>query len=435
MSEKRNIVLITLDSVRADHCSFMGYNRKTTPTLDKMAKKGLYFENAIASGVPTLPSMFGVFTGEYALVNADVFTGKAGELWRKEISSKKTLASVLFKKGYNTLAFTANPFATSYFGLNKGFNHLYDPTGKVSEFDLGKEQPLAARELQGKGTGSFVNLIKDFFIAFKIFIKKERLFTPWEKYYETIIKEVKKSKRPYFLWILLVDTHIPYLPKIRIWSKTSLLNIYLSYKILRKAGYVYLSERETKWVIDAYDDAIRYADEFVNRLWNDLKDDDPIFIVHADHGEAFGEHNFYIHPPKLYEELVHVPLIIYNADVKGKIDNPVSLLGLSLVILELIGEKNEFPSKSLLYECDWVISKVFDRGKRKVAVRMKDWKFITGEKNEDELYYLKRDPYEQENLIEEHQDLAREIRKIVESHVKHEMEIRKIRDRVSKLKF
>jgi len=62
MVNGRNIVLITLDSVRADHCSFMGYHRETTLTLDKMARKGLVFENTIASGIPTGPSMMGVFT-------------------------------------------------------------------------------------------------------------------------------------------------------------------------------------------------------------------------------------------------------------------------------------------------------------------------------------------------------------------------------------
>ncbi|RLE72863.1 MAG: arylsulfatase, partial [Thermoprotei archaeon] len=57
MSEKRNIVLITLDSVRADHCSFMGYHRETTPNIDRMARKGLYFENAIAPSVGTPASL------------------------------------------------------------------------------------------------------------------------------------------------------------------------------------------------------------------------------------------------------------------------------------------------------------------------------------------------------------------------------------------
>ena len=70
----RNVVLITFDSLRADHCSFMGYERKTTPTIDKMAKKGLYFKNAIAASVPTAPSIMASFTGDYSLNNAiDLF--------------------------------------------------------------------------------------------------------------------------------------------------------------------------------------------------------------------------------------------------------------------------------------------------------------------------------------------------------------------------
>ena len=146
-------------------------------------------------------------------------------------------------------------------------------------------------------------------------------------------------------------------------------------------------------------------------MWSDLKDDDPIFIIHADHGEGFGEHGYYYHPfPILYEEFTHVPLIIYNADAKGKIDYPVSLRQIPATIMDLIGEENEFPTKSMLEEENsHVICKVFDRGKRKVAVRLKNWKFITGQKKVDELYYLKKDPNEQENVIDEHPDLAKAV--------------------------
>ena len=98
MSEKRNIVLITLDSVRADHCSFMGYHRETTPNIDRMAREGLCFENAIAPSVPTGPSIFGVFTGEYCPIGGEDFSEKK---WRKEFKRRKTLAEVLSQKGYN----------------------------------------------------------------------------------------------------------------------------------------------------------------------------------------------------------------------------------------------------------------------------------------------------------------------------------------------
>ena len=62
---------------------------------------------------------------------------------------------------------------------------------------------------------------------------------------------------------------------------------------------------------------------------------------------------------------------------------------------------------------------------------MKNWKFITGQKEEDELYNLKKDPYEQENLIDDHPDLVKEMKKIIKKHIKHEMEIRKIREKIS----
>ena len=80
----RNVVLITLDSLRADHCGFLGYSRDTTPFMDKMAREGLYFENAIASGVATPTSIFGVFTGEHPLVDYEIGNLNGNE-WRKEI--------------------------------------------------------------------------------------------------------------------------------------------------------------------------------------------------------------------------------------------------------------------------------------------------------------------------------------------------------------
>ena len=192
-------------------------------------------------------------------------------------------------------------------------------------------------------------------------------------------------------------------------------------------------------VYDAYDDSIYYADKFIKKLWDDINNKyDPIFIIHADHGDGLGEHGFYHHPPFLYEELIHVPLVIYNADVKGRIEKPVSLLGLAPTILELIGEENEFPSESFLHGGrDWVISKVFEGGKRKVAIRTKDWKFITGQKDKDELYYLREDTHEQKNLVNEHPKLVKVMRDIVKSHIRQEMKMKmkRIQERIANLKI
>jgi len=409
----RNIVLITLDSLRADHCSFMGYYRETTPTIDKMARRGLYFENAIASSVPTGPSMFGVFTGDYCPIASDDFSGKR---WRDEFRRWKTLAEALSQMEYDSGAFHANPYVSSFFGFSRGFKYFNDF--------------IRENEIKTLTTDSKINA---FLVSVRRLLKKEGTNIPWEKYYDRILRWVEHANRPYFLWVLLLDTHTPYLPpkEYKKWCKVSNWQlIYLFWKIQRR-NWKCGDKKEIEKIKDAYDDVIHYADRFIQKLWQNLKDDDPIFIIHADHGDGFGEHGFYRHPPLLYEEFIHVPLVIYNADVKGKVEEPVSLLGIAPTILELIGKENEFPSKSLLKDGkSWAISKVFEKGKRKIAVRMEEWKFIIGQKNEDELYNLKDDPYEQENLVEEYPKLAEEMRNIVKLHIRHKKEKGSIRNTV-----
>ena len=107
----RNVVLITWDSVRADHYSCYGYRKKTTPFLDRLAEKGIKFENAIVSGVPTPISMGGIFTGRYFEFGQKVTT---------------TIAKILGYKGYRTAAFHTNPFVSRYYGFNKGFDVFKD---------------------------------------------------------------------------------------------------------------------------------------------------------------------------------------------------------------------------------------------------------------------------------------------------------------------
>lgn len=418
---KRNIIVITLDSLRADHCSFMGYERKTTPTIDKMARKGLYFENAIAASIATAPSMFTALTGDFPSLESNNYNPKD---WKREIATKRTISELLSEKGYFTAAFSPNIAFSSYFGFSKGFQH-FDDFQHHRKF-------RSYERFQRIGSTKFTR----FFIYIYDVLRKGGIATPWEDIYDYILSKIKKMPKPYFVWILLLDTHIPYIPpkEYRKWSNITHI-IYSNYLAYRGPFSKYF-EKILRKLIDArnaYDDCIRYADQFIKNLFNDLSCDDPIFIIHGDHGEGFGEHGFYGHPPGypvvLYEEFIHIPLVIYNADIKGKVKKPISLKYLPSIIQDLVNTSPTFDKG-----CEWVISKVFDRGKIKVTIRMKDWKFITGQKENDELYYLKKDPYEQENLIDDHPDLVREMKKIAEKHIKHEMEIRKIREKLSILK-
>jgi len=422
----RNIVLITLDSVRADHCSFMGYRRNTTPTLDRMARKGLVFENAIAAaGVGTPSSMMGAFTAKFSPLADKVDPG----VWRSEFAKRKTLAQVLSKLGYSTGAVVPNTFASSYFGFNKGFQYFQDFLNDGSRFcEFYKKIFDRAFNKNSRVAFIFRNVMN--------FLLSREVFTPWEKYYGEIINWVENTKEPFFLWILLMDTHFPYLAprKYRKWS--NFFDMYYSNWKLQSINFENkLTEEIKKKLINSYDDSIRYADKFVRRIIRDLSNYDPVVIVHADHGEGFGEHGFYMHgfvrnrAVCLYEELIHIPLLIYNADVKGYIEGPSSLLNLSPAILEIIGGSgSEFPSKSFLNgDSRWVAIRTVENGNIKVAVRMKNWKFITGQECADELYSLKSDPSETQNLVNKYPELAREMKKIARNHINHELEIKRIK--------
>jgi len=419
----RNIVLITLDSLRADHCSFMGYHRETTPTLDRMARKSLYFENAIAAGVGTPASMMGAFTGKFAPL-----TDKANpKIWRSEFARRKTLAQVLSKFGYSTGAIVPNTFASSYFGFDKGFQVFQDFLRDNSLYDKIFEGVFKKNSRIAFVTRNVIN-----------FLLKREVFMPWEKYYNFILDWVENTKNPFFLWILLMDTHFPYLAprKYRKWS--NLIDMYYANWKLQSVNFENkLTDEESQKLIDAYDDSIRYADEFIKRIIKDLSCYDPIFIIHADHGEGFGEHGYYMHgfvrnnSVCLYEELIHIPLLIYNADIKGTINEPVSLLGLAPAILEIINKNNEFLSKSFLNSRPkWVVVRAVDSSGIKVAIRMKNWKFIIGQNRLCELYNLKDDPDEKLNLVRKYSALANEMNKIAINYITHDISIKTVRNKI-----
>ena len=328
---------------------------------------------------------------------------------KKQFHRKKTIAEVLSEKGYNTIAINKNPYIPAWKGFGKGFDTFY---GHSDDLNVAYSSLLRISK-KIKLNPNITDLILGIGIS-----------CDWEQYYELIVKQLRNANKPFFIWILLLDTHIPYFPKKRNWSAFS-DNFLINYK-MRKANWCdCFSAKEKSKLINAYDDSILYADGFVKRLKEDVEKEDPIFILHADHGDGLGEHGFYHHPPMLYEELIHVPLVIYNADIRGKIEEPVSLRGISPSILELIDEENVFPYKSFITnEKDYVISKVFDKGERKVAVRMKRWKYIEGQLEGGELFDLKKDPAEQKNLVKNHPDLVKELRNIVKYHIRNEEKIR-----------
>lgn len=387
----RNVVLVTIDSLRADHCSWWGYDRETTPTLDRMAAEGIAFEDAVAPGPKTPESMPAIFTGEFPVGGT---RGSGLTDWKEQVyphmRARETLPEMFSRRGYTTAGFTPNGFTSRYFGFDAGFDTFEDFLD--DEYRPGFDVPNVVRGL------------------FK-WIRREGNWKLWEQYYDDVLTWVRQADTPFFLWVFLLDVHSPFLvPSGHRSSNSWPEMVYANYRS-DKAD-------ESKAVYDrlhsAYEDTIRYADAFLERLEEDLRNRDPAYVVHADHGEAFGEHEQYGHQERLFEENLHVPFVVSNVDRSETISQCVSLRQLP-EILQWAGETTG--DRSIVEHLD-TDSPVFARSREggRVAVRLDSFKYIRHD-GDGVLYDLQQDPRETTDISAERSEMYRFLERFAERHI------------------
>jgi arylsulfatase len=389
-----------MDSLRADHCGFMGYYRNTTPFINKLCEKNtLIFKNCISSGTYTSESIISMFTGENShIIPDDVGVNLSPKEWRNEIKKRNTIASHLKEMGYTTIAFTPNPLTSKLYGFDKGFDYYEDFINN-----------------------SFLHFKKYYINLLGKFIEGENFVIPWQSYYNMILNSLKKVTEPFFLWIFLLDTHIPYNCPLKYRNWSTLLD---SMNLLLKDGLFkkYYNQKHTiKKKINLYDDSIRYVDKFVETLIDGLRSFNPIYLINSDHGECFGEHDWYGHgEDHFYEENIHIPFIIVNSESSGEITTPFSLND----VYELFDEdflKNGKIDINNLQSKAWAISKTYDNGNIRLGLRTKRYKFM--KRKNYELYDLKTDPNENDNIIDHYPKLAKEFKIIYDSQIIKEKKI------------
>jgi arylsulfatase len=391
---RRNVVLVTVDSLRADHCGFAGHDRDTTPTLDAMARDGLVFENAVAPGPSTSESVPAVFTGRYPVrrpTDGGTVDERIGRI-APHMAARDSLAERLSRRGYETAAFTPNPFTSRYFGYGAGFDHYRD-------FLEGSRQSLYEQFLHGTLRGS------RFYMPVRValnWVGREEAFKPWESFYDEVLAWAERASEPYFLWLFLMDVHHPYLPGAERRSLSRPALYHANWKLRHRDYEPPLGDRTHEALLTAYDDAVRYADDCLARLRTDLGGADTTFVVTADHGESFGEHGTYEHHggafgnageqeyhSYLYEENLHVPLVVAGDETTGAVGEVVSLRRLpDLVVDAATGGVD--PSA---HTRPYATAQTMDAGK--VAVRTRTHKYIETTDG-SELYDLRSDPGERE---------------------------------------
>lgn len=311
-----NVVLVSIDTLRADHVGAYGYKRPTTPNLDALARESAVFLNTFAPAPWTLPSHVSLLSGQNCLTHRVYYESDAID------PNTPLLAELLRDRGYACAAFTGAGFVSSSFGFSRGFY----------EFDQG-QGALGSETLAAEAAKKAVGWLKT------------------------------HADRPFFLFLHTYQVHHPYKapppydtlflgpdPKWRRWD-------FSKDHGGRPNIFKPLPESERQNIIGLYDGGIRYTDEaLLKPLVETLKErgllDRTLLIVTSDHGEEFFEHGGWAHTRAVYDESIKVPLIIRFPGGRwaGRRAPVVRLTDIAPTVLEALGipfDEDRFDGRSL----------------------------------------------------------------------------------------
>ena len=375
-NEDANVIIVLMDAAGAKHFTTYGYQRETTPNIAKIFGEGVQFDKAYCQAVYTLASTTSMMTG------LDPFRHQLYDRQNKLPDHIETLSERFAKRGYTTATFVANGNVSPNFGNTQGFQVIRE----------------VHNEPGYTGWGSDIT----------------NKFTEW-------LQTLDRDKN-FFVYLHYREPHGPFNPPENFKHQFTDPN----YNRFREAsdemrrklqtGEVTPIQADYDFVTAAYDENLRYGDYEVGRLMQKLKDmklyDDTIVIVTADHGEAFWEHGFQGHNSQLYEESVHIPLIIKftsKSDFHGKhIKTPVRTIDLYPSLADLLKLPNDGMDVDGASFLPYLISEkseqvpIFSQALAQQAYSYTEGNFkyilqrLTGQ---EELYDLKNDPQEKNNLI------------------------------------
>ncbi len=326
--QRPNIVLIVIDTLRADHLGSYGYARPTSPHIDQLAARGTIFDDANAVASYTRPSSASILTGLYPSVHGAVTHADS-------ISQDvPTLAEALAAVGYSTHGIYRNGNVSETFGFGRGFESYVSPD---KNFWRGLKKAGVA-----KSERRFVSQTDDSLLT--------REAVP-------LIKEVED--KPFFLYLHLGGPHDPYSPPREAVAPfldaplTPIAEMFYTQPVKRqreqpavlqqmRQGLVELDELTRQQVVALYDGEIVFSDQQIGAVVKALEEtgrlDDTVILLTSDHGEELWDHHDLGHGQSHYRELLRVPLIVAGPGVQNRrIATPVSLIDLAPTILELAG--------------------------------------------------------------------------------------------------
>jgi len=380
---KKNVILLTIDSLRKDVLGCYGNEIGLTPFIDSVQERSIRFINAQSTGPYTQASFPGILTSSYYL--------DFGYSKEKKFNPNRVLISEpLQKAGIITAGFHSNAYLCAYFGWNRGWDTFYDSM----EADVTNKVPYIEASVLNDRIRNWLSVQKG----------KEKSF---------------------FLWAHYMDVHEPYIPERKYMvlvdpsiDMTEHEMFALFKNILLKRDVI---NKDTVEILKKlYLAGVRKIDDSVKEFFDILQEldllNDSVVIITSDHGDEFGEHGGLSHDGKMYSELVDVPLIVFDPTLsEGKVcDKVVSTLDIPPTVMKIFGldSPNKFQGRSLLLIEDYPIQGVYGESIDKYGEREKgdekpvyfyredDLKIIYHEANDAwEMYDLKNDPGEKNNIV------------------------------------
>jgi len=400
-ADPMNLILITLDTTRADHLGCYGYFRDTSPTLDALAKDSIFFDHCVSPMAQTLPAHMSIMTGTYPDEHG-ILANVLNRGGRQFVPTKalQTIAQVLNKQGYDTAGFVSATPLKAESGISVGFNSYSEPSGD-------KNNP-AARKRKAKDTNA---------AAFAWLAKRDH--------------------NPFFLWIHYFDPHTPYDPpapydtryKVDESLKTYLARRRFGVNIEPIAGQPTPNVKEEKLekistAINLYDGELRYLDTQLKILFEQLKVarlwDRSILVVTGDHGEGLGQHGI-MHHNDVWAEQVYVPLMIRMPGMPPRrVTQTVSSVDILATVMGLAGDRlkgqvllkqssgtNVFASSHVehvvLSQRPFGLPQIY-------SLTSGAWRYFQRAKGKDWLYNIDRDPFELSNVLDTHADVGRAMK-------------------------
>jgi arylsulfatase A-like enzyme len=445
---QQNVVYITIDSLRADHVGHLGYDRETTPTLDRLAEDGTVCSHAIANGIPTFYSFKSLLGG------VSSFGHSRGIGMPPQTT---TVAEAFRDRGYETAGINAgNPWLTRDYGYQRGFDtfrdFLTDDADDGGADALRSQVSSATRRLRTLAESN--EFVKDkagrlarTFCAFTDRTPLEDAETVTELAVEWLQRRGDPD-RPFFLWIHYMDPHYPWVPQerymrefcddsvstfetARLWHNVSSLN-------KSAGGSSRVPDEDVRRIRDLYDAEIRRTDDSIRRILDTLKQtddfDDTVVSVVGDHGTELYDHGGFSHGPRtLYDEIIHVPLLFAGDTVPNeRLTDVTSLLDVVPTLLDVANVDDPV-------ESDFVGRSVYDTSRTAAVTEVVyDFEPISGDNSDNdalvscvdlpwklivnrelgtrELYHLERDPRERENVADDEPETVAALESTLEQY-------------------